>query len=133
MNTKSMVPGPPVGWPLLPLPDSNGELHYPSLAQSVRESLVVLLSTRPGEQLMTPEFGAGLTDFIGQPDTITTRKRLYDRINESIGRWEQRIILDRIEINEGVQQQGVLRIEIAYRLCRTGEAQTVGVSLNMEA
>jgi phage baseplate assembly protein W len=131
MNTN--IPKPPIGWPLLPVPDKNGELHYPTLAQSVRDSLQVILSTRPGEQLMTPAFGAGLTDFIGQPDTITTRRRIYDRVAESIGRWEQRIIVDRIEISDVSSQIGLLRIEIAYRLRRTGEAQTIGVSLKMES
>jgi uncharacterized protein len=133
MNTRSSIPQPLIGWPLLPVPDQNGILHYPSPARSVRESLQVILSTRPGEQLMTPAFGAGLTDFIGQPDTITTRRRLYDRIAEAIGRYEPRVIVDRIEINDVPRQPGLLRVEIAYRLRRTGEAQTIGVSLNLES
>ena len=133
MNTNSYIPGPLIGWPLLPLPDTNGELHYPAPAQSVRESLQVILSTRPGEQLMTPAFGAGLTEFIGLPDTVTTRRRLYDRVAEAIGRYEPRAIVDRIEINDVPRQPGLLRVEIAYRLRRTGEAQTIGVSLNLES
>jgi phage baseplate assembly protein W len=132
MNTLSSIPRPPVGWPLLPVPDRNGELHYPTPARSVREMMQVILATRPGEQLMTPAFGAGLTDCIGQPDTITTRRRLHDRVAEAIGRWEPRVIVDRIEIGDVPQQPGLLRIEIAYRLRRTGEAQTMGVSLNLE-
>ena len=57
----------PIGWPLLPVPDANGQLHYPSLAQSVRELIQVLLSTRPGEQLMRPGFGAGLENLLTEP------------------------------------------------------------------
>jgi uncharacterized protein len=133
MNSTSSIPKPPIGWPLLPLPDECGELHYPSLAKSVRDMLQVILSTRPGEQLMAPAFGAGLTDFIGQPDTTTTRRRLHDRMSEAIGRWEPRLIVDRIEIGDVANQPGRLRIEIAYRLRRTGEAQTIGVSLNLES
>lgn len=133
MQGASSIPKPPVGWPLLLFPDKNGELHYPEPAQSVRESLQVILSTRSGEQLMTPAFGAGLTDFIGQPDTITTRRRLYDRVAEAIGRWEPRVIVDRIEINEVPRKAGWMRVEIAYRLRRTGEAKTIGVSLNLES
>lgn len=133
MSKSFTIPGPPLGWPLLPMPDKNGELHYPTLAQSVKESLQIILSTRPGEQLMEPSFGAGLTNFIGQPDTITVRRRIYDRIAESIGRWEQRVTVDRIEVNSIPNQPGYLHIEIAYRLRRTGEAQTIGVSLKMEA
>ena len=61
----------PLGWPLLPVPDANGQLHYPGLAQSVREQIQVLLSTRPGEQLMNPGFGAGLENLLSDPNTGT--------------------------------------------------------------
>lgn len=133
MSSNTTIPGPATGWPLMPLPDENGELHYPSLEQSVRESLQIILSTRPGEQLMVPSFGAGLTEFIGLPDTVTTRRRIHDRVAESIGRWEHRIIVDGVSVNDDVHQQGGIRIEIFYRLRRTGESRSMGVSLNLEA
>jgi phage baseplate assembly protein W len=131
MSLTSIKPREPIGWPLLPVPDGQGRLAFPRLAESVRNNLRVLLSTRPGEQLMRPEYGAGLTEFLGQPDTITTRRRIYDRVTESIGRWEQRIDLDRVDITEVAQRPGTLRIEIAYRLRRTGESRTFGVNLEL--
>jgi uncharacterized protein len=124
-------PALPIGWPLLPLPDAHGQIQFPSLAESVRQSLRVILSTRVSEQLMHPEFGAGLTDFLGQPDTITTRRRLYDRVTEAIGRWEPRVELDRVDVNGLPGSPGHVRIEIAYRLRRTGEARTIGVNIEL--
>ncbi len=47
---------PLLGWPLLPLPDEGGVVGWPSLEQSVREAIRVILSTRPGEQLMRADF-----------------------------------------------------------------------------
>lgn len=132
LTLDSTPPAPPIGWPLLPVPDEQGELRYPStLAESVRQQLQVILSTRPGEQLMRPAFGAGLTDFLGQPDTMTTRRRIYDRVTESIGRWEPRVIVDRVDVDDEPGQPGRLRIEIGYRLRRTGEALTLGVNLEL--
>jgi uncharacterized protein len=132
MNRTSPLPPPPMGWPLLPVPDANGQLRFPgSLAVSVREQLRVVLSTRPGEQLMRPGFGAGLSDFLGQGNNVTTRKRIHDRISESIGRWEPRITLDRIEVNEMPGNPGWLRIEIAYRLRRTDQAHNLGLNLEI--
>jgi phage baseplate assembly protein W len=128
----SKIPPLPIGWPLLPLPDRNGRLSFPSaLAESVRQQLKIILSTRPGEQLMRPAFGAGLTNFLGEPDTITTRRRIYDRVMESIARWEPRIELNRVEINDVPGQPGWLQIEIGYRLRRTGDIQTFGVNLEL--
>ena len=124
--------GPAIGWPLLPFPDANGELAYPSvLAESVRQQLQVILSTRPGEQLMRPAFGAGLTEFLGEPDTITTRKRIYDRVIESVARWEPRIDVNRVEVDDLPGRPGWLRIEIGYRLRRTGDVATLGVNLEL--
>ena len=50
----------------------------PALEQSVRQSIQVILSTRPGEQLMRPDFGAGLERFLHEPNTLTTRRRIRD-------------------------------------------------------
>ena len=129
---ESKTPPAPIGWPLLPFPDENGEMAYPpALAESVRQQLQVILSTRPGEQLMRPSFGAGLTEFLGEPDTITTRKRIYDRVMESIARWEPRVEVNRVEVNDLPGRPGWLRIEIGYRLRRTGDVATLGVNLEL--
>jgi phage baseplate assembly protein W len=132
MILEPKVPPIPIGWPLLPVPDGNGELGYPpALAESVRQQLQVILSTRPGEQLMRPGFGAGLTEFLGEPDTVTTRRRVYDRVIESIGQWEPRVEVDRVDVDDFPGRPGWLRIEVAYRLRRTGEALSLGVSLEL--
>lgn len=73
------LPRPLIGWPLLPLPDAHGRLNYPTLDQSVRQSIEVILRTRPGEQLMRPDFGAGLAAFLHEPNVLTTRRRIRAR------------------------------------------------------
>jgi phage baseplate assembly protein W len=134
MNLARLSPPPqPIGWPLLPLPDANGQLTYPGLGESVRQNLRVILSTRPGEQLMRPQYGAGLVEFIGEPDTITTRRRIRDRVAEGVGRWEPRIDVSRIALDTVPGATGNLRIEIAYRIRRTGETRTLGVNLELQA
>lgn len=132
MSSITQPSRPAIGWPLLPQPDAHGVLSFSSLADSVRDALRVLLCTRPGEQLMHPEFGAGLSEFLGQPDTITTRRRIHDRVTESIARWEPRVLLDRIDLESEPGHAGRLHLTIAYRLRRTGEAATLGVNLQLE-
>lgn len=121
---------PPVGWPLLPVP-VGGELRFPGYAESVRENLRVILSTRPGEQLMRPDYGAGLTEFLHQPNTVTTRRRIHDRVTEAIRRWEDRLELDRVDVVPDPERPGVVRVEIAYRLTRTGEPSTLNATLEL--
>jgi phage baseplate assembly protein W len=123
----------PRGWPLLPVPDSNGRLNYPTFEESVRQSIRVLLSTRPGEQLMRPGFGAGLQSFLHDQNTLTTRRRIRDLVTESLDRWEKRITVDRIEVRENEDEPTRIRVEIAYRLKRTGAAQQLGLTMELEA
>ncbi|HEU0015685.1 MAG TPA: GPW/gp25 family protein [Longimicrobium sp.] len=123
----------PRGWPLLPVPDDAGELRYPDLDESVRQQIRVILTTRPGEQLMRPDYGAGLDDYAHEPNTLTTRRRIRDAVHGALGRWEPRILLDRVEVWEVDDRPGEVRVEIGYRLRRTGAARKLGVVLELAA
>jgi phage baseplate assembly protein W len=127
----------PIGWPLLAVPDDNGELAYPPLAQSVRELIRIVLSTRPGEQLMRPQFGGGLEDLLGEPNTVATRSRIHDLVEAAMTRWEPRITVDAIAVDPITDAQtGVpmgVRIEISYRINRTQQPGRVGVTLAVES
>lgn len=123
---------PLIGWPLLPLPDRNGELHYPTLETSIRQMVEVILRTRPGEQLMRPEFGAGLEDFLQEQNTIVVRRQIRDQITQGLEQWERRMILNRVEVFEVPDRPTHLRIEIAYQLRRTGTVERVGLTMELE-
>jgi uncharacterized protein len=125
------IPPFPLGWPLLPVPDENGQLTYPTLQESVRQSVQVILRTRPGEQLMRPRFGAGLQSFLNEPNDLTTRRRIYDLITESLDRWERRILVDRVDVLEVADFPSRLRVEIVYRIRRTGVSQRLGVTMDI--
>lgn len=121
---------PPIGWPLLPVPQDGG-LQYPTLEDSVRQSIRVILLTRPGERLMRPEFGAGLDRFLHQHNTLATRRRIRDVVLESLDRWEPRIVVDRVEVWELEDQADTVRVEIVYRIKRTGSAVSMMLTLNL--
>ena len=114
------LPRPLLGWPLLPVPDEHGRLAWPTLEASVRELIRVVLSTRPGEQLMRPDFGAGLELLLHEPNTLATRRRIWDLVQDAVTRWEKRVLLDHVEVLEVADQPSHVRVEVAYRLARTG-------------
>jgi phage baseplate assembly protein W len=125
------IPPPAIGWPLLQVPDAQGRLAYPTLQESVRQTIEVILRTRPGEQLMRPEFGAGLEELLHEPNSLETRARIRDLVAESLERWERRIIVDRLDVTEVPDHPNHVRIEIGYRIRRTGTAQQVGVTVEL--
>ena len=123
---------PLLGWPLLTVPDASGQLDYPSLEDSVRQMIRVILSTRPGEQLMRPEFGAGLDRLVHEPNTLATRRRIRDLVQESLTHWERRILLDRVDVWDVPDEPSHVRVEIAYRLVRTGTPLQTGLTVELE-
>jgi len=128
----SPLPRPLLGWPLLPVPNGDGQLAWPSLESSVRDLIRVVLSTRPGEQLMRPDFGGGLDLLLHEPNTLVTRRRIRDRIQDALTRWERRIQLDRVEVWEVEGEPSHLRVEIGYRMVRDGAPASVGLTVQLE-
>ena len=118
-TAKPQLPSLAVGWPLLPVPDADGQLTWPDAAASVRQMIEVILRTAPGEQLMRPRFGAGLEAMIHEPNTLTTRARVHDAITDAIRRYEPRIILDRVDVDAGPDPRELL-VTLSYRLTLTG-------------
>ena len=133
MSDPSRLYPEPLGWPLLPVPDADGNLAYPTLAQSVREAIQVILSTRPGEQLQRPGFGGGLEALLTEPNTVATRTRIHELIADALQRWEPRIDVESIAVDTVDGEPGSVRVEIAYRLKRTQQAARVGLTLAMES
>ena len=127
------ISAPLIGWPLLPLPDEFGRLAYPDLEQSVRELIRVILSTRPREQLMRPDFGAGLDLMLHEPNTLATRRDIRDRVQNALARWEKRVVLERVEVWDVENEPTHVRVEIAYRLARSGTPGAMALTLQLES
>lgn len=122
----------PIGWPLLPVPDEHGRLEWPTLEQSVADHIRVVLATRPGEQLMRPRFGAGLDRFVHAQNTLTVRRRIHDLVAESLGRWAPRVDVERVEVAEVAGEPTRVRVEVVYRIKRTGATRRQGLTLDLE-
>lgn len=126
------IAAPLLGWPLLALPQDDGTLRYPDLERSVRDAIRVILSTTPGEQLMRPDFGAGLERLLHEPNTLATRARLRELILDALARWERRIVVDRVDVWEVADDAAALRVEIGYRIVRTGANAALALTMQLQ-
>src|SRR5664279_4595684 len=88
----------PVSWPFLPAPE-DGKLTFPALDQSVRDAIRIILTTRPGEQLMRPRFGVGLQNFLDEGNTVAVRRQIQTALLEGLQNYETRIVIDRIDVD----------------------------------
>ena len=67
---------------------ADGRLAWSEGEDNVRESIRVILLTEPGERVMRENFGCGLRKFLFEPNTVTTRQLIRERVIRAIGRWE---------------------------------------------
>lgn len=128
-------PSPPAvarGWPLLPVPDADGQLLWPDPVASIRQMIEVILRTAPGEQLMRPAFGAGAAAMLHAPNDLATRAALHDSIRTALKLYEPRIVVDQVDVDPGADPREVL-ITIAYRLVLTGEPRSVQATVPLGA
>ena len=118
----------PISWPFLPVPQ-NGQLGFDTLEKSVRDSIRIILTTRPGEQLMQPLFGAGLQTFLDEGNTVSLRRQIQTAIMTSLQTYETRIAVDNVEVDTVAGAPSQIHVQISYRLLRTNATQQVGVTM----
>lgn len=85
----------------------------------IHNSLMILLSTLPGERIMQPAFGCDLNDFLFEPVDTTLLTRMKDRITFSINEFEPRIRPLSVSIETYRQQEGMLEIQVHYEIKAT--------------
>jgi len=118
----------PISWPFLPYPE-DGQLSFKPLEQCVRDSIRIILTTRPGEQLMQPLFGAGLQNFLDEGNTVAIRRQIQTAILTTLQTYETRIAVDNVEVETVVGAPSQIHVEIFYRLLRTNAPQQIGVTM----
>lgn len=108
-----------------------GRVSWSEGEDNVRETIRILLMTRPGERLFLPDFGAGLDAALFEPNTVTTRETLKGRIEQTLQQWEQRISLDSVEVNADPEDAQTAIATIAYRLVATQARERINVSVTL--
>ena len=118
-----------LSWPLGEVIE--GRLNWSADDQSVREVMLNILLTRPGERLMRPDFGAGLLNFVHQPNNETTRNLIAGVVRKSLAQWEPRVVVDEVTVEPSPSNVAEVHITIFYKLLHTQAPSELGVTLNL--
>ncbi len=81
--------------------------------ESVRQAIMLLLSTTPGERLMRPEYGTYLSRLLFAPNDDTTAGLAIHYVRQALTRWEPRVEI--VELDAGADQLRPERLNIALR------------------
>ena len=111
-----------IGWKFPPTFDKKtGSVVLVSEEEDIRESLLILLSTKPGERVMLPDYGCDLTSSVFEPIDSTLINQIKRKIEFAVLYYEPRIILEDIEIEPGTENDGLLMIELIYTVRKTNK------------
>lgn len=102
-------------WPLGGV-DEEGRLAWSSDDKSIREVMLNILLTRPGERMQRPDFGAGLLNFLHQPNNETTRNLIAGVVRKSLELWEPRVVVEGVDVAPSPTSVADVHINIRYRM-----------------
>lgn len=102
------------GWSFPPsFANRGGYVETVSGTADVFESIKIISSTEPGERVMRPDFGCGLSGFAFAEMTAGAIGDIRDTISRAIGHHEKRVELESIDVSP-TEEEGVLKISVSY-------------------
>jgi hypothetical protein len=86
---------------------------------SVRQAVLLLLSTVPGERVMRPDYGCELHRLVFAPNDDTTAGLAIHYVRRALVRWEPRIDILHLDANRSPEDDYRLDISLEYRVRAT--------------
>ncbi|MEP7305157.1 MAG: GPW/gp25 family protein [Acidobacteriota bacterium] len=107
------------GWRFPVEPDGQGRLRYDADEDKIQQAVLVILGTTRGERVMRPEFGARLRELVFAPITSSTKGLLARAVTDALVKWEPRVDVLGVNVNEQSGDPGTLNVNIEYRVRAT--------------
>ena len=109
----------------------DGRIAWSEGEVNIREAIQIVLKTEERERLNLPAFGGGLRKFLFEPNTVTTRFQIQDRITKALELWEPRISLTSVEVDADPQDRQAAIATIQYRLVATQVKDQLSVNVRL--
>jgi len=115
-----------IGWSFPPEFDkTEGGVTMTTDVEDINNSLIILLSTRPGERVMFPNYGCDLQEMLFKPLELTLITQMKGIIERAILYHEPRINIISIEIDTTEELEGQVLIHIDYEVRNTNTRSNV--------
>jgi uncharacterized protein len=106
----------------------------------VRQAIMMLLSTTPGERVMRPDYGCPLNRLVFEPNDATTAGLAIHYVRQALIRWEPRIEI--LRLDAGSQQiegspvafgdyGNFLHIRLDYRIRASRRLDQIGMTVDL--
>ncbi len=109
----------------------DGRVAWSEGEANVREAIRIILMTEQNERLRLPEFGGSLTRFLFEPNNVTTRHLIGERIKVALEDWEPRIRVESVTIEPDPVDPQAAVATITYKLVATQARERVSLSVTL--
>ena len=103
------------GWKF-PLDLKAGKFACAEGEESIRDSIVIILSTSKGERVMRPTFGCNITEYVFAPNNSATATLISFYVKEALREWEPRIEVQNVTVAPDADQSNKMNISIDYKI-----------------
>lgn len=110
---------------------ADGRFAWSEGEENVRQTIAVVLRTEPGERVGVPEFGAGLGQFLFEPNVPATHARVREAILRALARWERRVAVEAVEVAADPADAESALAVITYRLVATAARERMSMSISL--
>ncbi len=111
--------------------NARGGVAMVSGRESVRQAILLLVSTTPGERVMRPDYGCLLKRLVFSPNDDTTAGLAIHYVRRALEQWEPRIDIVRLDANRDEQYPGYLHVSLEYRVRATQQQDQLSFSFSL--
>jgi len=98
---------------------------------AVRQAILLLLSTVPGERVMRPDYGCYIHRLIFSPNDDTTAGLAIHYVRRAVTRWEPRVEILSVDARRNDLEPERLDVLLEYRVRATRRVETLAVSVDL--
>ncbi|MCK5243482.1 GPW/gp25 family protein [bacterium] len=103
-----------------------------SLEEHVREEVIQLILTNPGERADVTEFGGGVRMLLFENIDKQTEGMAKARITQALARWlGERVTMEDLQVD--ISQEGKIEVELKYRLAGTEDSRVMRFQRDSES
>jgi phage baseplate assembly protein W len=110
---------------------ADGRVAWSEGEVNIRQAIEIILRTEERERINLGSFGGGLRTFLFEPNTVTTRFQIKDRITRALQQWEPRITVTSVEVEEDAADPQSAVANISYQLVATRADASVSLRVRL--
>jgi phage baseplate assembly protein W len=101
------------GWKF-PVGLKEGAFELVSEEEDIKEAILIILNTAPGERVMRPEFGCGIQNYLFSVINSSNLMMIESEVTRALTLYEPRIELENVKVEVSESEDGQLIITIDY-------------------